>query len=379
MRFSRTVFKLAALTASILCLAPLRVAAQPREDRTIALTFENDAFFASSDSSYTNGVRVNWDLLRFSRRFSTLSRVLTLEALADRVRGGRRLANARQACAPHEAREQGTRNCMSLGFSIAQTMYTPSDIITPELQVNDRPYAGMLLGSVYVNRLRIRAQYSTEVQLGVIGPAAKAEDTQSFAHWTWSTVSGKPRGWHNQLGNRVAVGVVNTYMYRLLEQCRVGKCDGASDEGRWFDVTPRVEGVIGTHMVRATGGALLRLGYRMPDAVGLTRIPTTMAAADEAQRGFWFNGFAAFDQRAVLHNTFITGAYPFASDRWNDVRRIELRHAVHELSYGGAVGFARGTVVVQVVERSKEYAPAGGSHRFGSLTLMLHTPKVAGR
>ncbi len=368
-----------ALLCVLLSLHPIAALAQPGEDRSLSLTMENDAFFGSSDSSYTNGIRVSWDLLRYSRRLAAISRVLTLEALVDRARGSGALAPTRFACAPHEIREGGTRNCMSMGFSIAQTMYTPSDIIVSGLQVNDRPYVGMLFGSIYVNRLRNRAQYSTELQLGVIGPASLSEDTQSLAHWTWSSVSGKPRGWGNQLRNRVQVGLVNTYQYRLFERCRVDSCNGSSTEGRWLDLTPRVEGVLASHMVRGSGGALLRLGYGFPDAVGVTRVPTTMSNATDGQRaGFWFNGFVGFDQRAVLHNTFITGRSPFGSDRWNDVREIGLARAVNELSYGGAVGFARGTVVVQVVQRSREYVPDGGSHRFGSVTLMLHTPKVAG-
>ncbi|MDZ7630255.1 MAG: lipid A deacylase LpxR family protein [Gemmatimonadaceae bacterium] len=381
MRRTRRLMPSRAVPAALLLsLLPHAAPAQPREDWSISLTMENDAFFGSSDSSYTNGIRVSWDLLRYSRRLTAISRVLTLEALVDKVRGGRALTTARDACAPHEAREGGTRNCMSLGFSIAQTMFTPSDIIDPRLQVDDRPYAGMLFGSVYVNRLRNRAQYATELQLGVIGPASRAEDTQSLAHWTWSSVSGKPRGWDNQLRNRLQVGLVNTYQYRLFERCTAGACNGASSEGRWFDLTPRVEGVLATHMVRGSGGALLRLGYGFPDAVGLTRVPTTMAVEAGAGRpAVWFNGFVSIDQRAVLHNTFITGASPFGADRWNDVRRIGLARSVRELSGGGALGFSRGTIVVQVVQRSREYVPDGGSHRFGSVTLMLHTPKVAGK
>lgn len=371
----------APLIFAVLLAAPSLCTSQASEHRSISVTFENDAFFGSSDSSYTNGIRVTWDLLRHVDWLRKASRVTSFEWLADAVNGARPIRATRRACAPHESREDGARNCMSVGFSLAQTMYTPSDIVDPVLQVNDRPYAGMLYGSLYVNTLRHRAQYSSELQVGATGPASGSEGTQSLAHWTWSTVSAKPRGWGNQLRTKPQVGLVNTYMYRpaFLEYCRTKfGCNGAYGENRILDVTPRAETVLGTHMVRGSGGGMLRIGWRFPDAVGLTRIPTTAArSADDGSGQFWFNGFVGFDGRAVLHNTFITGISPFGNDRWNDARQIALRRGVSELSYGGAAGFARGTVVVQVVERSAEYAPNGGSHRFGSVTLMLHTPKVA--
>ena len=125
---------------------------------------------------------------------------------------------------------------------------------------------------MYLNTLRHRLQSSTELQLGVIGPASGAQEAQSFVHWSWSPSSAKPRGWDNQLGNAVQIGLVNTYQYRpaKFEWCRTKfGCNGAYAENRIIDLTPRFEGVLGTHMVRATGGAILRVGYRFPDAVGI--------------------------------------------------------------------------------------------------------------
>ena len=151
----------APLMVAVMLAAPSLCASQASEHRSISVTLENDAFFGSSDSSYTNGIRVTWDLLRHVDWLRKASRVTSFEWLADAVNGARPIRATRSACAPHESREDGARNCMSVGFSLAQTMYTPSDIVDPVLQVNDRPYAGMLYGSLYVNTLRHRAQYSS--------------------------------------------------------------------------------------------------------------------------------------------------------------------------------------------------------------------------
>lgn len=368
------------MVVALVVLTPRVAIAQPSEHRSFSVYFENDFLLGGrSDSSYTNGIRLAWDILRYNEKLGRINRVASLEWLADALNGKSAIRPVRNACLPREGREGGTRRCGSLGLSIAQAMYTPSNIVQTELQVNDRPFAGLLFGSVYLNTLRHRLQSSTELQVGVIGPASGARQAQSFVHWSWSPSSAKPRGWDNQLGNAVQIGLVNTYQYRpaKFEWCRTKfGCNGAYGENRIVDLTPRFEGVLGTHMVRASGGAILRLGYRFPDAVGIARIPTTAArVANATGLDPWINVFAAFDQRAVFHNVFITGSSGYTSDeRWEQASQITLRRNVSELGFGVAAGIARATIVVQAVRRSAEYAPGGGSHRFGSITFMLHTP-----
>jgi len=370
-----------ALLVATSCALAHPLVAQPSQHRSFSFYSENDAYDllgkGSSDSSYTNGVRIAWDILHFSERLGRWQRRLSLDWLADAVNGHDAVPAARKACAPREDRTDG-RLCGSLGFGLTQTMYTPSDIVVPSLQRRDRPYAGLLLGSVYLTTLRRRVHSTTELQVGMLGPWSGSESTQSLAHWTWSPGSAKPRGWHNQLRNAAQIGLVNSYAFRpkYSELClaKFG-CNGGYGEARVFDVTPRVEGVLGTHMIRGSAGGIARLGWRFPDVVGLSRIPVTAArASDGGSFDPWFNFFLSYDRRAVLHNAMITGRSLYRSDRWDDVRQISLTRDVAEIAYGVSAGFARASLVAQVVRRSGEYGPSGGWHRFGTLTLMLHTP-----
>ena len=353
--------------------------AQPSKDRSFSFYAENDAFFGSSDSSYTNGVRAAWEILHFSPILGKWNRAFALDWVVDVFNGkSRTVVPATQACDVREDRAGGKRLCGSLGFSISQTIYTPSDIVDPALQVGDRPFAGMLYGSVYLTSLRHRTHSTTELQLGVVGPWSGSESTQSLAHWTWASGSAKPRGWHNQLGNALQVGLVNSYAFRpkYLEWCHTKfGCNGQYGENRIVDVTPRVEGVLGTHMVRASAGGTVRVGWRFPDVLGLSRISTTTARSVGDALEPWLNLFWSYDQRAVGHNTFITGRSLFGTDeRWNSAREIGLKRNVREIAWGASAGFARATIVAQVVRRSGEYTPDGGWHRFGAITVMLHTP-----
>ena len=67
----------------------------------------------------------------------------------------------------------------------------------------------------------------------------------------------------------VHVSLVNQYALRLVEVCTGRfKCDGTYDEQRWFDITPRLETIIGTLMGRISLGETVRLGYGLPAMTG---------------------------------------------------------------------------------------------------------------
>lgn len=349
-------------------------------NRSFTLYAENDAIFGSSDSSYTNGVRLAWEFLAFSERLGRLHRALSLEWALDGLPGVK-LEAPTKPCAPREG--QAGRNCGALAFGIAQTMYTPSNIIDEDLRPGDRPYAGMLFASGILSTLRPHWQSTTELQLGFIGPWSSAQSTQSLAHWTWSSPSGKPRGWDHQLRNAPQVALVNTYMFRpaFLEVCKTKfGCNGSYAEQRILDITPRVETVLGTYMLRASGGGIVRLGYGFPDAVGISRIPTTAARSSPDGLFPWFDVFASYDGRYVGRNAFISGTYADDGARgWSSQREIAATHGVSEWAFGGSVGFARASLTAQVVNRTREYTPNGGRHRFGSVSFTLFTRGSASR
>lgn len=365
--------------------APEAQGTQPgwfERERSFWFMFENDAFGGTSDSSYTNGIRVGWNFAAGGTRLGQLARALSLEGLADKLN----LADIKLAelsCISRGSRVE-TRPCTMLGFALTQTMYTPSNIIDTKLQVDDRPYAGNLYASVIINTLRPGSQTSTELQLGVVGPAARAEDTQSLAHWTWASGSEKPRGWRHQLANRPQLAIVNNWQRRLLERCVFvdpltsrPMCNGTASEKREFDVTSRYEAALGTHMTRASAGAIARYGRGFPDAVALTRIPTTRQMGRQNERGAqaWWNVFLAGDMRYVLRNALITGTSADKEPgRFGAERTVSARRLVGEASAGFAVGWRSTMLSYQLVMRQKEHEPTGGSHVFGAVAFSLFTP-----
>ncbi|MCT4590762.1 MAG: lipid A deacylase LpxR family protein [Carboxylicivirga sp.] len=101
------------------------------------------------------------------------------------------------------------------GFSVFQRTYTPKDIKSDEIQYADRPYAGVLVFTSHsraINKER-GFLYSSELDLGVMGPASGAGKVQYRYHeWSDNTL---PNGWHNQQYNWPVVNY-NLSLYKSL-------------------------------------------------------------------------------------------------------------------------------------------------------------------
>lgn len=83
------------------------------------------------------------------------------------------------------------------GTTIGQIIVTPTEIIEPIPDPNDIPYSGLL----FIHQVNVRdfTHYAdkTSVTLGILGPSARAGETQKFVHRMIG--SDKPMGWDYQL------------------------------------------------------------------------------------------------------------------------------------------------------------------------------------
>lgn len=97
------------------------------------------------------------------------------------------------------------------GFGIEQRLFTPYSISNPDSQGTDRPYSAYLMlsnFSLMVNTDK-HLKISNEIGVGVLGPAAKGMEFQSYIHELTHSVM--PVGWENQLKN----SPVFDYQFRI--------------------------------------------------------------------------------------------------------------------------------------------------------------------
>jgi lipid A 3-O-deacylase len=395
------------VTVAILGIGATNVNAQTR---SFHFYVENDAQ-TGSDTGYTNGIRLAWTLGSTEPRLRGLA-ALGLPWLLTRTPVGKYLGlvpgNHERTCGPAQVRgDREDGRCHMLLLGVSHLLYTPDSLLDTNVQPQDRPFAGFLyvtIGSSFLDSPRARldqhsvpvmAQLSNEIIVGVTGGPSFGREIQSLAHWTLATSAERPRGWHNQLGTTVHVALLTQLAFRprgweVCRNRRVG-CNGGIDERRLFDVTPRLETVFGTQMIRTSGGLVARLGYNFPDQVGVGRIPVTVSdergGVSDRDRSLnerlfpgpqWSYLFAALDSRYVPHNAFLTGSWPDGGENgWRNIRQIEPRSRLQETAVGAAFGNKSMSFAGQMVWRTPEYdvrgaAPFSGFHRYLAVQLTIH-------
>lgn len=298
--------------------------------RFVELLWDNDGAyikpFNESDRHYTNANRLNI-ALDPSARFQDAVR-----DLADRV-------------LPME----GAR--VAAGVSVAQHIYTSSDIEVADPPLTDRPYAGYLYAGFLVQRTNGRVHDHVELDVGVVGQNSGAQAVQTFIH---SAFPGQvqPLGWDTQLASELAINA------RLQRSWRFEKATIARLE---LDAIPRVSVDLGNVFVRASADATVRLGYNLPDEFGPSRILDTVDAT-RSWGGTWgVYGYARFGARAVAHNIFLDGN-TFAGSR-----SVDKRTVVGEMSFGIAARYKWFEMGYATTWSAEEFETQPNADAFASL------------
>lgn len=183
------------------------------------------------------------------------------------------------------------------GYELGQIMITPSDKSLLEPRPDDRPYAGILYGSLSTMARRENQLHGFKLVLGVVGPWSLAKETQIW----WHDVIGSPRpmGWHHQLPNEPILNLVYEYRrkYTLF----------GDSQGFGSELIPMAGAMAGNVLVQAEAGAQVRLGWHLPDDFGTTLI-----------RGFGYQSLPRFDQQPAAAKW---GAFLFGGVAGNAVAR----------------------------------------------------------
>jgi lipid A 3-O-deacylase len=364
--------------------------------RSFTFMFENDTF-NKSDSSYTNGIRLSWSSMRYSKKLqpftnsnlvSFLDRafdVVGADAIRPTALGLIPRATPTRKCQWNSDRANlyGNRACTVATTSLAQLQYTPDTLASTTAVTHSRPYAGFLHATAGVTTLSAEktgwiafSEVSNQLVVGVTGPPSLAEDGQAFAHWTMSTGAHRPLGWDTQLRFAPQVGLINDIVIRPRgwEHC-VGDdaCDGTVDEQRRADLSLHSELVTATQMLRYSLGTVVRLGHDYPDAVGALRIPVSKGRGSGGS--FWWYVFGNLEGRYVPYNMFISGGWRDGGvDGWRNVKQITARSLVAESAIGLSFGTRDASGRIEMTSRTPEYDVIGRDRpRFmhGFMTFML--------
>jgi hypothetical protein len=345
-----TTLLLAALVTGASVSAPARAQEleppSPANRSTFSIMFEND-LFVNRDQQYTNGVQLNWlssDLNHYADARRLPAWLLPIVRKIPLINEPGRLHN--------------------VGFSIGQKIFTPENTQSSALVVDDRPYAGWLYGALGFTSKTVGVKDLFEIQFGVVGPAAQAEEAQNFIHDLRDLPS--TRGWSHQLRNEPAFALVYERKWRPLRSENV--------TGFGYDVITHVGAAAGTVHTYANAGVEARFGLNLPGDFGTSAIRpggTTNAPAtvnDPRLRSTHAYGaylFAAVSGRLVGRDIFLDG------NTFRDSHSVNKENVVGDLIVGGSVIFRQFKLSYAQYFRSREFTQQDKNNNFGSISLSV--------
>ena len=244
-------------------------------------------------------------------------------------------------------------------FSIGQAIFTPTDYTRRDVIPDDRPYAGILLASFGYNARNDAHLRTTQLQIGVVGPWAFAQEAQDAIHDALGDE--KFQGWDNQLHNEPLVNLVHERMRRWPGDATVNA------DGWGWDAISHWGGSLGNMSTHLNAGGEVRFGWKLPDDFGST--PTRPAGENTAPsrlgRASGWSGhlFLTTDARWVIRDITLDG-YTFRNSHGVDKRPL-----VGDVGYGLAVMYGRWKFAIARYHRTREFETQRETPVYGSFTI----------
>lgn len=308
-------------------------------DKTFVFYWENDVF-SKNDGQYTNGLKLLW----VSGPLNDYAEDTRLPSWSSNAIESLPLVNA-PATTKHVA------------LSIGQQIFTPQDIDTPNLLVDDRPYAGWTYVGAALHAKSEKVLDSLELDIGIVGPHSYAREVQKEMHNLVD--SQDPQGWGHQLSDELGLVLVYERKWRTWQL-------GLGD-ANLFECIPHLGAAVGNVYTYANAGGEIRLGVNLPDDFGTALIRPagdgSIPAAKAKNNKIGVYLFAAVDGRAVLRNIFLDG------NTFTDSHEVDKKDFVADLMAGVSVYFNRFKITYSHVYRTKEFETQQDEQIFGSVSI----------
>lgn len=298
---------------------------------TFNLSFENDTILRT-DRCYTGGAKLGW----MSNDLKNYRQKPLLKWL------------------PFVNRKEFQH---SVFLSLCQGLYTPDDITRPELIEDDRPYAGILFLALGIHSIGPRWMETWELNLGIIGPHAFAEESQKIIHFLFK--GDKALGWHHQLKDELALQLIYERKWRALQF--------RPKTGFGFDLLPYIGAGLGNVHIYASMGTQFRLGWNLPDDYGPSLIrpggDRNFSPRCRGPLGFFL--FAGVDGKAVGRDIFLDG------NTLRKSHRVDKNPWILDITLGVGMRIGRVNISYAFVFWTKRFKTETKEHKFGAVNISL--------
>ena len=301
----------------------------PKREWAVSVRWENDTF-GGTDQFYTDGIALGISHTGPS----------WLDPLADWLPWG-----------------EGRR---TVGYDVAQGMFTPSDKDLNPPDPKDRPYAGILAFGLTLHVEKEASYHGLKFVTGVVGPSSQAKETQDLVHDLIG--HSRSQGWDYQLENEPIFNFAYEYRHKFQ---LTGQREGWSAEA-----LPLAGGWLGNMLTQGEVGGLLRAGYNMPDDFGPSLVrgmgfmpPPRNTGPSAAEAGWGFSVYGGAFGNFVLRDTTLDG------NTWEDSPSVDKKFFVPAAGVGMSVGNRRIQVSFSYVFWGKEFEGQQDYSKFGSLSI----------
>jgi lipid A 3-O-deacylase len=321
------------------------MAALARHPEIYNIHFEND-LFNGTDQGYTNGVKLSW----------------VSANLKDYIHDPCLPLWVRRLNQLFESLHRTGYSSRNMVVTIGQSMYTPLDKTRTDVIPDDRPYAGWLYLGLGYNERDAKQMDTVQVNIGMVGPASLARQTQNFIH----DLRDIPRfnGWDNQLHDELGIQIIAARRKKVW----------GSDSRGWpqFDAITHYGGSLGNVATYLNTGFEIRAGEHLPNDFGTSPIrsagdsnaPLEDAAARRFAAGGW-HVFVSADARVVAHDIFLDGNTFVAS------HSVDKEILVGNVAAGVAWQWRGGQITYAQYVSSKEFTTQTSNPGYGAITLSL--------
>jgi hypothetical protein len=292
--------------------------------------FDND-FVEHTDRCYTGGLSVGWTSGALSPSSSERVRRIVPFSPDDGV--------------------------STWGIALGQKVYTPDDISIADVIVEDRPYAGALMLALSGTVSTPRQQRVLELSVGMVGPSAKAQGTQSLVHRL--TPSGEPQGWQHQLRDEPILQLAFDERRRIRWEASRGQLAA--------ELIPHVSGGLGNLATYAAVGAELRVGWKLPQDFGraMLRPSGFRGPTFVGERSPSLEFFASADRKAVARDLLLDG------NTFRSSHRVKREPFTSDIAIGIAANVGRLGLRYESVLWTRKFTTESRRQRYSSLLVRL--------
>jgi lipid A 3-O-deacylase len=334
---TRSKSALIALLAACSIATAKQAAAAQGESMTLAL--ENDVF-TGSDNNYTNGIGFSW----VSGEVATYPEGKLI----------RKWTNF-WSFLPFVGNEDYKTYA---SWSVVQEMDTPDNIKNPNPPPNDQPYAGILYVDTILYAKKDRWAHAWEFKVGVVGPAALAEQAQKGMHRIIG--SDEPMGWDTQLPNEPVINIGYTVAHVVAE----GHMGKSAAEWR---IVPVGNVGLGTYFTGIGVGAYGEFGWNLVDALGGTALRAGLNSAATAGVGPVSGWSIAFFAGAAGYG--VARYLPLDGDVFRDSRSVDTKSYVGQRSAGFSVRHRGFVMSLAVTHFTPTFESERAKPDFGTLSV----------